>query len=235
MSRHTTLNNGNIEIWTFDVDPGSVWFIVTGDGETILINAGSTEIGSVLDSELAGRGIERAADGTMPIDLFVVMYLARNHVFGLTSLYEHGYEIQSVVQPADDRFVIREAGARTPGVADSVIEPYVTGLKYVHGVETIQQVSAGDSLPLRSDLDVTVLSPPATESEGHYTDHESGVTRFFAPGNPAANGIVLKLRAEKSALFMGDIGSAPDVEQWLIAQHHDPNSDIDLGSDMLYV
>lgn len=234
MSSHTTLDNGNIEIWAFDVDPGSVWFIVTSEGETILINAGSTEIGAVLDTELAGRGIERAADGTTPIDLFVVMYLARNHVFGLKSLYEHGYEIQSAVQPADDRFVVREAGARTPGVADSVIESYVTGLKYVHGVETIQQVSAGDSLPLRSDMDVTVLSPPATESESSYIDHESGEKRFFAPGNPTANGIVLKLQAEKSALFMGDIGSAPDVEKWLIAQHHDP-SGINLDSDMLYV
>lgn len=235
MSSHVSIDNGTIELWSFDVNPGGAWFIITDCGETILINAGSTEIGSILDAELAGRDIERTGGDMVPIDLFVVMYLARNQVFGLKSLYEHGYEIQSVVQPADDRFVIREPGARSSGVADSVIEPYITDLKYVHGVEAIQQVSAGDSLPLRSDIDTTVLSPPPTGKSVRYTDHESGTEQFFAPGDPTANGVVLKLKAEQSALFMGDIGTASDVEGWLIAQHYDPDSDIDLDSDTLYV
>ncbi len=229
------LDNGSWEIHTLDVDQADSTLHITEDGGLILIDADKTEIVEPLDEILDGRTNPQQDGDRIPLHLLVT-HLHDDHVRGIGALHDNDYKIQSVTQPDDTRFQVRdpETGKPKKGVAKDVRDEYVDNLEK-HGIDTISQVSAGERLSIDSDTDISVLAPPDTEDSVDVTRVATGADVNLPPIRPNENSAVYKVEGERSALFMGDVQDKSDHygESWLIQEHDDPENDVDLDADIL--
>ncbi len=105
------------------------------------------------------------------------------------------------------------------------------------GVERITQVSRGDSVPIDSDANLSVLAPPNTDESVEVTRASTGADVNLPPERLNENSAVYKLESERSALFMGDVQDKTDHygESWLIQEHDNPESEVDIDADVLFV
>jgi hypothetical protein len=190
-----------------------------------------------------GRDVERSAEGTIPIDLFVTTHIDQDHVGGIESLRENNYKIQNVVEPANRRFETYTPGVDTPKgrVSEFTMGMYENGLEK-HDIDTVSQMSTGDTLPTDLNIDTQVLSPPSKEEEPtredeeiEFSRREDGYNVTFGSSRANENGVVFKIEDEHSALFMGDVQNKTNhhAESWLIEQHDDPESEV--NADVLFV
>lgn len=88
-----------------------------------------------------------------------------------------------------------------------------------------------------SNTDATVLGPPDADGTVDVTRAATGANVNFKDKHANENGAVFKIEGERSALFMGDVQDDTHhyAESWLIQEHDDPESDIDLAADVLFV
>lgn len=174
------------------------------------------------------------------IDVFAVTHIDHDHVWGLDSLYDAGYEVQHVIEPAIDRYEIIDPETGTPeqGVNPDILADYEASLE-MHGVREadITRVSAGTALPSELSTDADILSPPSIAGSVGVTRPATGADVEFQAKRANENGTVVKIEAERTALFMGDVQDSTNhhAESWLIQQHDDPGSAIDLDADLLFV
>jgi competence protein ComEC len=231
------LGNGVWETQTLDVGQADARLNITEEGELILIDADTDDVAEALDEVLDGRTTTWDGDDSIPVHL-VVTHLHDDHVRGIETLYDNGYEMQTAIQPDNNRFQIRdpETGEPEDGIAKDVRNEYVKNLEK-HGIDNISQVSVGDTIPIDSDTDINVLAPPDTEDSVDVTRAATGADVNFKPINANENGAVFKIEGERSALFMGDVQNDAHhyAESWLIQQHDNPENDIDLDADVLFV
>ncbi|RRJ29955.1 ComEC/Rec2 family competence protein [Halocatena pleomorpha] len=233
------LANGELEIYTLDVGQGDARLTVTPTGETILTDADKEAVAEELTEVLEDRELKRTDDGKVRIDHFHVTHIDYDHVWGLKSLHENGYEIQHVTQPDISRFEIVDPQTEDnkDGVTEKVINNYRNHLGFHNiDVDDITQVSKGVQLSNPSDAEINVLAPPADEGIVKVTRPATGATVNFKPEQSNENGAVYKLEGERSALFMGDVqdDSHHHAESWLMQQHDNPESEIDLEADIIF-
>lgn len=229
--------NGNVEMWTFDVGQADARFISTEQGENILVDADRNTVGEELEPVIARRTDERTDDDTVIIDYVVLTHIDEDHVSGLDSLVGRNCEIQEVIQPNDSRVEIRDPETRKPknGIGNRILRNHKNNLEK-HDIDTITQVSSGDSLPLESDTDIQILAPPNDDGVITFPHPETEEEVKYQPGGTNANGIVLKVDGpEQSTLFMGDVDDQHNAESWLVHQHHSPDSAINLDADTLCI
>ncbi|WP_264556110.1 ComEC/Rec2 family competence protein [Halocatena marina] len=229
------LDNGHWEIHSLDVGQADATLHITERGELILIDADKTDVIEPLDEVLDGRTTSQQDGDRISLHLLVT-HLHDDHVRGIGALYDNDYRIQSVTQPDDDRFQVRDPDTGEPkkGVAKDVRDEYVNNLEK-HGIDTISQISAGESLSIDSDTDLRVLAPPDTEKSVDVTRASTGADVNLPPKRPNENSAVYKLEGEQSVLFMGDVQDKSDHygESWLIQEHDNPENDVDLNADVL--
>ncbi|MFC7190379.1 hypothetical protein ACFQL7_11290 [Halocatena marina] len=168
------LDNGHWEIHSLDVGQADATLHITERGELILIDADKTDVIEPLDEVLDGRTTSQQDGDRISLHLLVT-HLHDDHVRGIGALYDNDYRIQSVTQPDDDRFQVRDPDTGEPkkGVAKDVRDEYVNNLEK-HGIDTISQISAGESLSIDSDTDLRVLAPPDTEKSVDVTRASTG-------------------------------------------------------------
>lgn len=229
------LANGRREIYTLDVGQADAHVIIAEDGTIDLIDADVTNVGEELDTILVGRTTPTTDTGKVPIETFVLTHLHDDHSVGVHSLHEHSYEIQHIDQPAEHRHAIRDPETGNPprGVKKTVRETYVRGLEK-HGVETIHQVSEGDSLS--TDWDAQVIAPPSEPGKLEFISPETGQKNTLKPTGANANSIAFKTEGEQqSMLFMGDVEDTGGLngETRLLSQHDSKENDVDLDADIL--
>jgi hypothetical protein len=104
-------------------------------------------------------------------------------------------------------------------------------------VDNIYHASEGSEYSIGEDTDIRILAPPDTEDSADVPRAATGADVNFKPINANENGAVFKTEGERSALFMGDVqnDSHHYAESWLIQQHDDPENDIDLDADVLFI
>jgi competence protein ComEC len=231
------LDNGVFETQTLNVGQADARVSITEEGEIILVDANTEKVAEELDAVLAERSTPRTADGKTPIDHLVVTHLHDDHVKGIDSLQD-GYEIQHVIEPDDSRYEVCDSTTGEPEgrVGENVMKTYTNALEN-HNVETISQVSAGEEMFPHSNTDATALGPPDTNNSVDVTRASTGASVNFKAIQANENGAVFKIEGERSALFMGDVQDDYHhyAESWLMQQHDDPESDIDLDADVLFV
>lgn len=108
------LANGRREIYTLDVDQADAHVIIMEDGTLNLIDADKAAVGDELDTVLAERDIPQTNIGKIPIETFVLTHLDDDHTGGVGELYDHGYEIQHVIEPDANRYEIRDLDTEKP-------------------------------------------------------------------------------------------------------------------------
>jgi competence protein ComEC len=228
------LANGRREIYTLDVEQADAHAIITEDGTINLIDADKTKVGDELDTILNGRATPKTDTGYIPIETFAVTHIHDDHAKGVGTLHDHGYEIQHVVEPARDRYELRDPGTGKPqkGVKDVVMDTYVKGLKK-HDPETIRQVAVGDSLS--PDWAAQVVAPPSEPGTLRFTSPATGRENTLKPTGANANSLAFKTEGEQSVLFMGDVEDTGGLngETRLLHQHDSDESDVDLNADIL--
>lgn len=231
------LDNGILETYTLDVGQADARLVITETGALVLVDADIDDVGPKLDQVLDGRAGRQMAGDTTTIDLFVATHLDYDHVNGLSSLHG-GYTIDEAAQPSNSRFEITnpQTGEPKEGVKQPVVSDFATNLDRL-GVDTISQVAVGESPIIDVETDVQVLAPPTDDHTVEVTRASTGATVSLPPERPNENGAVYKLEGERSALFMGDVQDKSDhyAESWLIQEHDDPASDVDLSADVLFV
>lgn len=158
---------------------------------------------------------------------------------GLKSLHDNDYEIQHITQPDISRFEIvdPQTDDNKDGVTKKVINNYETHLDLHNiGKGDITQVTEEVQISNPADTEINVLAPPADEGTVEVTRPATGATVNFKAEQSNENGAVYKLEGERSALFMGDVqdDSHHHAESWLMQQHDDPESDVNLSSDILF-
>lgn len=230
------LDNGIFETYTLKVGQADARFTITENGQTILFDADEDEVVDSLNTILEGRDVERNADGTISIDTFAVTHIDQDHVGGLGPLRQNGYTIQNVVEPDNDRFDTYIPGEEEP---DGRVSKFVLGMYEseldAHDIDSISQVSEGEKIPIDSDTDLHVLSPPATDESVDVVRVSTGYEVELPSKRTSENGAVYKLDGERSASFMGDVQDKSDHygESWLMQQHD--KGEIDLSADVLFV
>jgi competence protein ComEC len=231
------LDNDVWETHTLDVEQADARVIITGGGNTVLVDADKKQVVEGLNTVFNGRDVERTSDGKIPLDVCIVTHIDEDHTDGLEQLRE-GYHVGQVVQPDSSRFDVYgpETEGQKEGVAERVLMDYKENLEELD-VETITQVSSGDKVQINSDTDINVLGPPDSEDVVDVTRVSTGAEVNLPPIRSNENGAVYKLEGDRSALFMGDVQDKSDhyAESWLIQQHDDPESDVNLDADVLFV
>jgi beta-lactamase superfamily II metal-dependent hydrolase len=232
------LNNGVWETYALDVGQADAGLIITDTGKLILTDGDKDEVSDSLDEVLEGRDVERTEDGKIPIQASLTTHIHKDHVWGYESLYDDGYEIQHATQPASNRFEIVDSDTdRVKGkVGQNVREKFINGIAK-HDIDTLSEVSTGSPLPPPLRTNGTVLAPPPTEDSVDVTRAATGTEVNLPPEKANENSAVYKIESERSVLFMGDVQDKSDHygESWLIQQHDDPDSDVNLDADVLFV
>lgn len=228
------LANGRREIYTLNVGQADAHVIITEDGALNLIDADEEAVGNELDTVLAGRTTPETESGNIPIETFVLTHIHDDHTGGVEELYDHGYEIQNVVEPDAERYELCDPDTEKPekGVSPLVWETYDRQLEK-HDPETIRQVSEGDLLTPDSGLQV--LAPPDEPEPVTFTSPETGRENTLKPSGANANSIALKTEGEQSVLFMGDVEDTGGLngETWMMSRHDSEENDVNLTADVL--
>jgi competence protein ComEC len=228
------LANGRQEIYTLNVGQADAHAIITEDGTLNLIDADKTEVGSELDTILAERTTPETETGKIPIEMFAVTHFHYDHSDGVETLYDHGYEIQHVVEPDENRYAMRdrETGKPRKGVKATVSDAYARGLQK-HGVKSISQISEGDSLS--PNWNAQIVAPPDEPGTLTFTSPVTGRKNTLKPTGANANSIAVKTEGDQSVLFMGDVEDTGGLngETRLMAQHDSDESEVDLSADIL--
>jgi competence protein ComEC len=231
------LDNGVLELYSLDVGQADATVIITEQGQIVLNDADEAKVADGLEEVLGDRTVERTDDGNIPL-VFATTHFHRDHIEGLGTLGRHDYEVSRAIQPDDARIEIVDADADDSDkrITKEKIEDYVNDLEAL-GVEEIEQVSCGDEVSIDSDAELNVLAPPNDDDSVEVTRASTGSKVNLPPERPNENGAVYKLEGERSALFMGDVQDKSDhyAESWLIQQHDDVESDVDLDADVLFV
>lgn len=210
------------EIRTHDVGQADSHLLITPKGSTVLLDADEDRIVNSLDIRT--------------INHFISTHLHKDHIAGLRHLNDAGYSIDQAYQPRADRYDTDIDG----GVKTDVLNEYIGNLSSQGiEIEDINYLTIGDEILQEEDATLTALSPPETDEEIETTSQSSGYDCLFKPEEANANGTVCKFEGPDgvSALFMGDVGdeSAHNAESWLVDQHNDPDSDVDLDADILFI
>ncbi|UPM41646.1 ComEC/Rec2 family competence protein [Halocatena salina] len=228
------LANGRREIYTLDVGQADAHAIITEDGTLNLIDADEAAVGDELDTVLAGRSTPETESEHIPIETFVLTHIHDDHAGGVEELYDHGYEIQNVVEPDAHRYKLCDSDTEKSekGVSPLVWETYDRQLEE-HDPETIRQVSGGDLLT--PDSDIQVLAPPDEPETVSFTSPVTGRKNTLKPTGANANSLAFKTEDEQSMLFMGDVEDTGGLngESWLMSQHDNEQSDVNLDADVL--
>lgn len=230
------LDNGVLELYNLNVGQADAAACITEEGQIVLNDADEEKIVDELETVLADRSVDRTENGNIPL-VFATTHFHQDHIKGLEHLGFNDYEVSHAIYPDLSRIEIldNEADASDDGVSEKNIKSFKNHLDRLD-VGKITQVSRGDSVPIDSDADLSVLSPPDTEESVDVTRPETGANVNFRAIQGNENGAVYKLDGERSALFMGDVqdDSHHHAESWLMQQHDDPESDVDLSSDILF-
>ncbi|UPM43167.1 ComEC/Rec2 family competence protein [Halocatena salina] len=159
-----------------------------------------------------------------------------DHVDGVRVLKDTGYTIDQAYQPSAIRYETGKDGR----VKRAVLGAYFEALSD-HGIEPneINQLTEGDPILEEEDTTLTALSPPATAKTVETTSQTSGHWCTLKPEKANGNGVVCKFEGPNgvSGLFMGDVGdeSAHNAESWLVEQHDESDSDVDLNTNILFL
>jgi competence protein ComEC len=228
------LANGRLEIYTLNVEQADAHAVITEDGAINLIDADKTAVGEELDTILDGRIASETETGNIPIETFLVTHFHKDHSRGVGTLHDHGYEIQHVIEPAENRYELADLDTGKPeeGVSQTVLETYERGLEK-HDPESVRQVSEGESLS--TDLDTQVVAPPSEPGTLRFTSPVTGRENTLKPTGANANSLAFKTEGDQSVLFMGDIEDTAGLngETRLMHQHDSEESDVDLTADIL--
>lgn len=231
------LDNGVLELHTLDVGQADSTAIITENGQIVLTDADEGKIVDELETVLADRPVERTESGNIPF-VFAATHFHTDHIKGLENLGFNDYEVSHVIQPDEKRIEVLgpEADASDDGIKYENLIDYKDHLKSLNAGK-ITEVACGDNIAIDSDTDISVLSPPDTKDSVDVTRVATGADVNLPPIRPNENSSVYKLEGERSALFMGDVQDKSDHygESWLIQQHDDPESDVDLSADVLFV
>jgi competence protein ComEC len=211
----------SLEIRAFDVNQANAYSISTPREEKVLLDADKHQITSVLD------------DTT--IDHFVATHIHDDHVAGLRRLCDEGTSIQQAYQPNPSRFELGADG----GVDPNVLEEYLENLSG-QGIDNqdIEYLTTGDEILDEDDISLTVLTPPATGENITFMCPSTGTPCEYGREKANPNGIACRLDGPTvSCLFMGDLENddGHNAERWVVAQHDDVESEVDLSADVLYI
>lgn len=213
--------NGRWKVDTFNVGQADAHRLVIPDGECVLFDADEEMIADQLNNET--------------IDHLLITHLHYDHIGGIRGLREAGCQVQQSHQPTAVRYDI-EAG----DIRAFTLDKYHKGLQS-HGITShdINHISTGEVILDKEDATLTVLSPPATTETIETTSQSTGYPCEFQPKKANPNGAVCKFEGPDGVLglFMGDVGdeSAHNAESWLCEQYADPESDVNLDADILYL
>lgn len=231
------LDNGELELHSLNVGQADAAVVITEEGQIILNDADEDKIVDELGAVLADRTIERTADGNIPLT-FATTHLHQDHIKGLETLGLSEYEVTHAIQPDESRIEIYDAETEDveDGISKEMFQKYISDLETL-GVEKITPVSCGDTVPIHSDATLSVLAPPATSDSVDVTRVSTGADVNLPSERLNENSAVYKLEGERSALFMGDVQDKSDHygESWLIQQHDNPENDVNLSADVLFV
>lgn len=215
-----------MQIRTFDVGQADARLLTSAD-ETILIDVDKTAIEGKLPEEVN------------QIDRCFVTHLDQDHVRGLNSLVNEGMSIQQVVEPDSSCYEIRNPKTKKPKnrVTKDIAENYDKNIDSL-GVESIKQVTTGDSIPLDSDAEIQILGPPPNiDGERPFESPRNEIKDGELKGaNENSIAFTLESEDDRTALFMGDVEDSRycETEKWYVEQHHDSDSEIDLDCDVLF-
>lgn len=225
------------ECWrvdTLDVDQADSHLLETSRQTRIMIEVDEDQIVNTLDS--LDMWDETKSMSPRIINEFVTTHIHDDHIAGAQDLKDGGYTVQQAYRPPADRYKLDEKG----GVDRIVLEKYLEGLAE-QGIDLyeIESINSGDTIIDEKDAILTALSPPPTDETIETTSQSTGDPCKFKPEKANPNGVVCAFEGPDgvSGLFMGDVGdeSAHNAESWLYEQHADPESDVDLDADILYL
>jgi competence protein ComEC len=216
-----TPDNKSLAVRAFDVNQADAYSISTPREEKVLLDADKHQITSVLD------------DTT--IDHFVATHIHDDHVAGLRYLSDNGISIRQAYQPNPSRFEFGADG----GVDPNVLAEYLENLSD-QGIDSqdIEYLTTGDEILDDDDVSLTVLTPPATGESITFTCPSTDTPCEYGTEKANPNGIACRLDGPTiSCLFMGDLENddGHNAERWLITQHDDDESEVDLTANVLYI
>jgi beta-lactamase superfamily II metal-dependent hydrolase len=215
------------EVQAHDVGQANTYSITTSN-KNIMIDVGDNQSISALDTH-----------DSRTIDHLITTHIHDDHVAGLRYLRDEEYSVVQAYRPNANR---SEVGNETGYVNPIVLEEYFENLSEL-GIEfdETDPVSTGDDIleEETEESSLCVLSPPATSDVLKPTSQETGYQCDFKPERANPNGVVCKFEGPDSVsgLFMGDVGDegAHYAESWLLEQHEDPESGIDLNAAVLFI
>jgi beta-lactamase superfamily II metal-dependent hydrolase len=230
------LDNGTIELHALNVEQADATAVITEGGEIILTDADKKAVNEQLETVLADRTVERTENGTISL-ISATTHHHLDHVNGLSYLDNNEYEISHAIFPALDRVDILDddADKSEKGLAEENLVGFIDDVEAL-GVEELTEASEEDEISVDTGTDLNVLSPPATDDSVNVTRASTGSEVQLPPERPNENSAVYKIESERSVLFMGDIQDKSDHygESWLIQQHDNPESGVDLDTDVLF-
>lgn len=226
-----TSDSGTWMFSTLDVGHANAR-VLTSQDTTVLIDVAEDRIVSALDPVMDELETDDETD-RRTIDYFIATHLHPDHVAGIQSLYDEGYEIQRAYLPNTARCELGIEG----GVMKDVFNEYIAALS-AHGIapRDIEQVATGDVIFREGEASLDVLAPPATERALEFEHPTTEDACEFHLGNVNANGMVCMFDTSNSSiLFMGDVRDrgGTRAESWLVSKHHDEESDVDLDASVL--
>lgn len=215
------------KVQAHDVGQADAYSIITPD-ERIMIDVGEYQIVSALDTH-----------DSRTIDHLITTHVHDDHIAGLRHLSNEEYSVEQAYRPNANR---SEIGYETGYVNPIILEEYFENLSEL-GVDfdEIDPVSTGNDIlgGETEESSLSVLSPPATSDVLRPKSQETGDPCKFKPEKVNPNGVVSKFKGPDgvSGLFMGDVGDedAHYAESWLLEQHNDPDSDVDLNAAILFL
>lgn len=210
-----------------DIGQADAYSIITPN-EWIMIDVGDDQIVNAFDTH-----------DSRTIDHLVTTHIHDAHVAGLRHLNDKGYSINQVYRPNATR---AEVGNETGYVNPIILDEYFENLSKL-GIEFNEANPVGtgeDILDTETEgSSLSVLSPPVTGDVLNPKNQSTGYQCKFKPEKANPNSVVCKFGGLNgiSGLFMGDVGDedAHYAESWLLEQHVDPESEVDLDATVLFL
>ncbi len=229
------LDNGILELHSLDVGQADAAIIITEEGQIILNDADKKKVIEGIESVLADRIVDQTENGNIPLT-FTTTHFHQDHIKGLANLGYNNYEVSHAFNPDIRRIEVLEGDTSGTRINEKTIKDYKNDLNRLN-TSKFTQVSCSDEIPIDSDANLHVLAPPDTDESVEVTRASTGADVNLPPERPNENSAVYKLDGEQSALFMGDVQDETDHygESWLIQEHDDPESEVDLDADVLFV
>lgn len=230
--------NSGCSAWTvrtLDVGQADSHTLITPDRKRVLIDSDKQEIANKIEDLPPIQNKSNETD-KIAIDHFFLTHLHDDHASGFQHLNREKCMVHEVHQPSAARYNTGEDG----GVDPVVLDKYKKGLSN-HGISPreVTQLTTGDKIIDEDDATLMALSPPPTDETIETASQSTGYPCKFKPKKANPNGAVCAFEGPDgvSGLFMGDVGdeSAHNAESWLCEQHADPESDVDLNADILYI